>query len=273
MRRKIGIALGAVIVAYALLCVMGRLAYPRMLFPAPRVDTVPAAMRDELAKADGPKLLELAEAAGGPTRALVWRAPAGARTVVVFHGNGETMFDEAETAEAIARRGLGAMLVEYRGYGLTYGPPPSEAAMYDDAEAALLWLAADGSGPDRVVLWGFSLGTGVAAEMAKRGRGARLVLVAPYTSIVDMGRRMAPFLPVSLLLAHRFDTIDKAPAIRIPTLVIHGDADEVVPFEMGERVARAIPNARLIRVPGGHHMDVLTGPNAFDAAVEHAKSP
>jgi pimeloyl-ACP methyl ester carboxylesterase len=87
-----------------------------------------------------------------------------------------------------------------------------------------------------------------------------------------MGRHVAPFLPVTLLMSHRFDTLAKAPSIRAATLVAHGDADEVVPFPMGEAVARAIPGARFVRVAGGHHMDLLvTMPTLFDTIVDHLR--
>lgn len=247
--------------AYAVLCVAARLWYPRALFPAPRVDRAPSELASrmiELPQDDG----------GGPTRALWFPPPPGARTVVLFHGNGETMFDDVVLAEVLMSRGLGVLLVEYRGYGITYGPPPSEASLYADGEAAMKHLAKEGIPNERISVWGTSLGTGIASEMARRGHGTRLVLVSPFTSVVDMGRRVAPFLPVSLLMAHRLDTQARAKDITQPTLVAHGDADEIIPFEMGEAVARALPKARFIRVPGAHHNDVLR-PDVLDAIAAH----
>lgn len=248
-------------VAYLALCIAARLWYPHVLFPAPRVDRVPSDVE--------PRMIALPHADGSaPTRALLFPAPAAARTVVVFHGNGETIFDDVPIAEVLQSRGLGAMLVEYRGYGITYGDAPTEASLYDDGEAALERLGRDGIANDRIAIWGTSLGTAVASEMAKRGHGARLALVSPFTSIVDMGRRVAPFLPVSLLMSHRLDTLGRAKGIAQPTLVVHGDADEVVPFEMGETVAKELPHARLLRVHGGHHNDVLRA-EVLDAVVTH----
>ena len=87
-------------------------------------------------------------------------------------------------------------------------------------------LASRGVGPSRVALLGESLGTGVSTEMAVRGRGASLVLVTPYSSIVAMGVHFAPWLPVTLLLRERFDTLGKAPRIAGPVLVVHGTDDE-----------------------------------------------
>jgi fermentation-respiration switch protein FrsA (DUF1100 family) len=193
---------------------------------------------------------------GAPVRVLELPGPAGGRTIVDFHNNRETAESRVELARALRALGFGVVLVEYRGYGASRGEP-TEDGLYADAEAALDMLATRGVGPDAIVLLGTSLGTGVAAEMARRGRGARLVLVSPYTSIPDLVTNSAPFLPARALVADHFDTLEKCAAIRIPTLVIHGDSDEIVPFAMGELLSRSIPGARLVRVGGGHHGDLF----------------
>jgi pimeloyl-ACP methyl ester carboxylesterase len=175
------------------------------------------------------------------------------------------------------RRGLGVVLCEYRGYGLSSGPSPSEEGLYHDAEAVLADLAARGVGPDRVALFGESLGTGVAAEMAARGRGATLVLVTPYTSMPDMGKQVTsrfPILPVRLLMRERLATLEKAPKITAPTLVLHGTDDELVPYAMGQRIAAALPHARFVSIPGGHHNDLFLGSGArlFDEVARFVRS-
>jgi uncharacterized protein len=191
---------------------------------------------------------------GVSVHALELPAPPGARVVVHFHNNSETMAGPLAMARALHARGLGVVLVEYRGYGLSSGAPEEEG-LYRDAEAALDSLAARGIGPERVVLSGTSLGTGVAAEMARRGRGAALVLISPYTSIPDLVSDRAPLVPARWLVPDRFETLAKARAIDVPAIVIHGDADEVVPFWMGERVASALQKARFFGVRGGGHGD------------------
>jgi len=118
-------------------------------------------------------------------------------------------------------------------------------------------LAERGIPPAKIVLWGASLGSGVAAEMVRRGRGSQLVLVTPYTSIPDLVTDVVPALPARLFLADHFDTLSKSGEILVPTTIIHGDADEIVPFWMGEKIARAIRGARLLRVSGGHHGDLF----------------
>ena len=149
------------------------------------------------------------------------------------------------------------MLVEYSGYGSDRDATPSEEGLYADAEAALDALRRRGVGPAHVILWGTSLGTGVAAEMARRGHGAHLVLVSPYTSIPALVTDVAFLVPAGILIADPFDTLSKAAAIRVPTLVIHGDADEVVQYWMGKRVAAAIAGARFVTIAGGHHGDLF----------------
>ena len=94
--------------------------------------------------------------------------------------------------------------------------------------------------------------------MALRGRAGAIVLISPYTSIVDMARRIAPpGIPVRVIIQDRYDTLAKAARIAIPALVVHGDADEFIPLDMGERVANALPHATLYTVHGGHHADVV----------------
>jgi uncharacterized protein len=180
------------------------------------------------------------------------------RVVVHFHNNRETMVEPLWLARMLAARGLDVVLAEYRGYGLSKSSAtPTEEGLYLDAEATLDELARRGYGRERVVLWGTSLGSGVAAEMARRHRGAALVLVSPYTSIPDLVRERAfVSLPV-LLLPDRFDSASKAGAILVPTLIIHGDADEVVPFSMGTRLAKLIAGSTFVRVKSGRHGDLF----------------
>jgi fermentation-respiration switch protein FrsA (DUF1100 family) len=256
----------AALVVYVSLCVAARVEYRRLLYPAPD-DPLPVAP-------PGATMLELRAADGVAVHAIQFPPPSDqARTVVVFHGNGETIANGVDLGQDLQRRGFGAVLAEYRGYGVSRDSgPPSERGLYLDAESVLDALQAQGIGRERVVLMGCSLGTGIAAEMARRGRAASLVLVSPYTSITAMAKRIAAFLPVSLVCPDAFDTLSKAPEIHVPTLVVHGDRDEVVPVEMGRAVAGAIPGAALRIVPGGHHGDLfaLPGVHTLEVIAQHA---
>lgn len=224
-------------------------AYRFFLFPAPTLTSAP----------DVPGVALLRFTARGKDRAALFveAAKPDRVTIVHFHGNGETIFDETEVARAFTAHGVGFCAAEYPGYGLLTGESPSEEAFYDAAEDVLEHLYTKGVPRDRVVLMGFSMGTGVAAEMARRGHGRRLLLFAPYTSITDMLRRFAPFLPVTLLARDKFDTFGKVNAIGQDVLVVHGKRDRVIPFSMGERLAAAWPRATFVPVPNADHNDLF----------------
>jgi fermentation-respiration switch protein FrsA (DUF1100 family) len=247
--RRLRFALVLAPLGLALLLVAGRFVSRAFLFPVRDVPTLPAPA-DVTVHA-------LRAHDGTPVRALELPGSPGARIIVDFHNNRETAESRIDLGRALHALGFGVLLVEYRGYGGSPEGEPTEAGIYLDAEAALDMLADRGVAPDGIVLSGTSLGTGVAAEMARRGRGARLVLVSPYTSIPDLVSDAAPFLPALALVPDHFDTLEKSAAILVPTLIIHGDSDEIVPFAMGERLSRAIPRARLARVKGGHHGDLF----------------
>ena len=250
------------VLGYAALLVAARYSYRRFVYPAP-VGNDPASRIAPVTT--------LRAADGVPVHVIEFPAPsATARTLVLFHGNGETIGGRVELARSLVARGFGVTLVEYRGYGLSRGAPPDENGLYLDAAAALDALASRGVTKDSIVLWGTSLGTGVAAEMARRGRGARLVLVSPFTSLPAAAQKLVPFLPMSVVLPDRFDTLSKAAAIALPTLVVHGEQDDLVPCEMGRQVARAIPGARFMTVAGAHHNDVYV-PEVLEAIIQHAQ--
>jgi alpha-beta hydrolase superfamily lysophospholipase len=220
----------------------------------------------------GSTALALTAKDGVPVHALHFIVPKAKRTIVHFHGNAETAEDNSALARELGKKGFDVVLVEYRGYGHARGASPNEEGLYFDALAVLDALAARGVGSDKIVLMGHSLGTGVAAEMAHRKRGARLILMAPYTSMLDLARVNMPVLPASLVMVDRFDTIGKAPGIDVPALVVHGDIDDVIPFEQGERVSRALPHATFIPVAEGRHEKLYKNVTVMTKIVAHAGS-
>jgi len=250
------------VAAYGLVVLAARLLHRHVVYQPP--DDAPAALPE------GAALFTARAADGVEARALAFDAPKSIRTVVHFHGNAETADHNEWLARALVKQGLSVLLVEYRGYGRSRAAPPTEEGLYLDAAALLDALAARGVGPDRVVLWGQSLGTGVAAEMAFRRRGARLVLIAPFTSTVDLARHAVPLLPMSWIMVDRFDTLSKAPSIDAKAVVVHGDLDDVIPEEEGERVSRALPNATFIEVPQGQHTNLYRSPGVLPALMAHA---
>lgn len=237
-----------------------------VMYPAPKAAIEPVV--------EGGKLLAIAGPDGRTVHALHIAAPPGAPTIVHFHGNGEALADQSGLARALGGLGLGVLAVEYPGYGLSSDGSPTEKTLYADCEAALIHLRDRlGVPPQSTVIQGQSLGTGVAVEMAKRGFGSRVVLIAPFTSMAEMARRVVPFLPTRVIVRDRYDNREKAPSLMQPVLIIHGLEDEVVPVEMSRRLAALFPNAEVYLVAEAHHNDLflVDGDNVLDRIAAFAR--
>jgi pimeloyl-ACP methyl ester carboxylesterase len=123
---------------------------------------------------------------------------------------------------------------------------------------------------EKTTLMGQSLGSGVAAEMARRGLGARLVLLSPYTSIPEVAARVVPILPGRLLVRDRFATAEKAPEIRVPTLIVHGEKDELIPVAMGRELGRRFPQVTVEVIAEAHHNDLFAPPHGAELVARIA---
>jgi pimeloyl-ACP methyl ester carboxylesterase len=245
-RSRIIVRLAAgVVLVYLLACMIAALVSRHFLFPAPA--------RADVAFSDA-TTIEQKTSDGTTARGLSFGT--GDTTIVYFHGNGELAEDNVGFARELASHGYTVMLAEYRGYGISRDAgAPSERGIYADAEALITSL---GPRRERLVLMGFSLGTGVAVEMAARKHGRALVLLAPYTSIPDVAARWIPLLPMRLLMRDKLDSRSKAASIDLPVFVAHGAEDEVVPFDMGETLAHTFPHGHFNAVSGAHHMDLFS---------------
>ncbi|MBT4463757.1 MAG: alpha/beta hydrolase [Rhodospirillaceae bacterium] len=167
-------------------------------------------------------------------------ADADMPTVVLFQGNAGNIELRGSKARPFMDAGYGMMLVGYRGFGGNPGSP-SEQGLYEDARAALRYLGENGVSAERVVLYGESLGTGVAVRIAAEQAGenapvAAVVLEAPFSSIVDAAAFYYPYVPVSMMLKDRFNSIDAIADIGAPVLFVHGEEDEVTPIRFGKRL-------------------------------------
>lgn len=206
---------------------------------------------------------------------LVPAKPAADRglAVVVFPGNGGNRAGRAGLAELLGRAGFTVLLVDYRGYGGNPGSP-SEEGLARDADAATQLLEEQGFSADRTIYLGESLGTGVAAALASRRPPAGLVLRSPFTELTDVGSHHYPWLPVRLLMRDRFPVLDHVRRSPVPTVVIHGTADEVVPSSMSREVAEAVPHLVEEKVlPGVAHNDpAMFGTVVVETVVRLAES-
>ena len=183
------------------------------------------------------------------------------RAVVLFcHGNAGNIEHRAGLLKVLQQRvGVSVMIFDYRGYGRSEGTP-TEAGVMADARAARKWLAQlEGIAEDRIVLMGRSIGGAVAVDLAA-GDGARgLVLESTFSSVPDVAAKLYPLLPVRLLMRSEFDSAAKIGKYRGPLLQSHGDADRVVPYELGRRLhAAANSPKQFVVIPGGDHNDPQT---------------
>ena len=197
------------------------------------------------------------ETADGLTLSGWFRAARGGLpTIVYFHGNSGHHGQRALAVKPYLDAGYGVLLAGYRGYGGNPGRP-DEQGLYADGRAALAGLTGIGVPLDRVVLFGESLGTGVAVQMAVENQVAGLILQSPFTSTIDVGQDKVPWLPVGWLMTHSFDSLSKIDRISAPLLLIHGEADRVVPVRFGRELYEAAPEPKTAHfIPGAGHNDL-----------------
>ena len=181
------------------------------------------------------------------------RGPSTA-TVLHFHGNGGNISNVAWVAEELASRGFDTLLVDYRGYGRSLGEVSSEAGLYADGDAAFLYLTATrGVAAEHIIIYGQSLGTAVATDVAARNRCGALILESGLSSASSVASASLPWLPrwLHFLTKNRFDSAAKLKAIRVPVLITHGDPDPVIPTAEAHALFAAANEPRKLRVFSG----------------------
>jgi pimeloyl-ACP methyl ester carboxylesterase len=190
-----------------------------------------------------------------------WYPCAHRRAVVFCHsraGNLTLELDAANIERWANELECSVLIFDYPGYGRSEGRP-SEEGFYAAADAAYDWLAAKGVPAMQTLIYGRSLGSAVAVELASRRQHLSLILVSPMTSLPDAAFRQIPFVPTNWLMRNRFDSLSRLDRCVQPTFVVHGDRDHVVPFEQGQRIAAALPGRkRFHRVVGASHGDCVT---------------
>jgi fermentation-respiration switch protein FrsA (DUF1100 family) len=190
-------------------------------------------------------------------KVIVWYAPPqrGLPLVLYLHGNGGALRGRADRFRGLLADGYGLLALSYRGYAGSTGRP-SEAGMITDAQTAYAFAAARVP-PERIVVFGESIGTGVAVALAASQRIGRLVLESPFNSALDVAARVYWYLPVRLLMKDTFRSDQRIGKVTAPLLVLHGERDDVVPIALGERLfALANEPKRFVRFSAGRHVDL-----------------
>ena len=211
------------------------------------------------------------------TKLFGWHLEAAAdRPVILWcHGNAGNVINRLDNLRALHRQGLSVFLFDYRGYGRSQGSP-SEAGLYLDAVGAYDYVTRIRMiRPERIVIFGRSLGAAVAAELAVQKPAAGLILESSFPSIEAVAKAHYGILPVHWLLGAEFRLIDRLRHLSLPKLVIHGDKDDIIPIELGRQVFEAAkPPKSFLSIPGANHNDTyhVGGAAYFQRFAEFARS-
>ena len=220
-----------------------------MYFPD-RARTPPAA-------AGLPQAEEVMLTSADGERLIAWLVPpqASKPIVIYFHGNGGALNLRAGRFRWLTAGGFGLLGLSYRGYGGSTGKPTESGLLLDGAAA--YDFAAARYPPGRIVLWGESLGTGIAIALAAERKIAALILDAPFTSAADVGAAAYPIVPVRWFIKDAFRSDERIPRVKVPLLVLHGEQDRIVPVRFGERLFNlANEPKKMVRFPSGGHVDL-----------------
>ena len=181
-------------------------------------------------------------------------------TLLFLHGNAGNLYDRLDNVELLLGMGLDLLIIDYHGYGKS-GGEPSEAALYADGMAAYRYLTEDrGVAPSDIVLFGRSLGSAVAIELATRVSCGALIVESAFTTARDLAREHYGWLPGLLIrnMTHEFDSISKVERLSVPILFVHGDRDSIVPEPMGRRLYAAAREPKTwYGIEGAGHNDTI----------------
>jgi fermentation-respiration switch protein FrsA (DUF1100 family) len=254
-RQRLWRAVKLLLLAYAFILVLLMFFEERLIFIPAKYPTgdwehVRFAVEDaEFAAPDGTKL----HGWFIPHDAAKFETPTA--VVLVAHGNAGNLTNRVHLVAPFRRLGAAVMLFDYRGYGKSEGSP-SEAGVLADARAARAWLAKRaGVAENKIVLFGESLGGGVAVDLAAEDGAGGLVLLSTFTSLPDVAARVYPWVPVRWLMRTRLDSLAKIGRYTGPVIQFHGDRDEIIPYELGETLFAAVadPGKTFIKLPRGTH--------------------
>ena len=165
------------------------------------------------------------------------------KTILFLHGNAGNLDNRIDKLNSLGSMDVNFLIIAWRGYSGNPGKP-SETGLYKDALGGIKWLNEKGISNDQIILYGESLGTAITIEVAQNENFAGIILEAPFTSMIDMGKKIYPIFPVKLLLKDRYESKNKIKNIKSPILVLHGRKDKIVPFYMGEKIFEMANNPK-----------------------------
>ena len=157
------------------------------------------------------------------------------KTILFLHGNAGSLENRIHKINHFKDMNVNFLLISWRGFSGNKGKP-TEKGLYEDAKSAVAWLKSKGVNENNIIIYGESLGTGVATEIAQNKNFAGIILESPFTSMVDAAKNKYPYLPVRLLLKDKYESNKKIKNIKSPILIMHGKVDTLVPFDMGKKM-------------------------------------
>jgi len=157
------------------------------------------------------------------------------KTIVFFHGNAGSLKNRTYKLNHFKDLDVNFLIIAWRGFSGNKGKP-NEIGLYEDARSAINWLNMKGMQDKNIILYGESLGTAVAVEIAQNKKYAGIILESPFTSMVNIGKKHYPFFPVSFLLKDKYESYKKINKISVPVLIMHGKVDKIVPYDMGKKM-------------------------------------
>ena len=157
------------------------------------------------------------------------------KTLIYFHGNAGSLENRIHKLNHFENMNINFLIIAWRGFSGNDGKP-SEQGLYEDGKSAIDWLKQKGVPEKNIILYGESLGTGVATQLAQNKKFAGVILETPFTSMIDAAKIFYPYIPVNLLLKDKFENYKKIKNINSPILIMHGEKDQIVPFSMGKKI-------------------------------------
>ena len=268
----------ALVFGYLVLVVVSCSLQDRIIFPGSSSQGEPYA---QVTPTRGENLIPLTLADGTQTAALFGTAiernvvsiqqgslqtspPTSTPTVIFFYGNGDHLANVRSIHTNFRTLGFNALFPEYPGYGIA-GGSPGESAFYNLVDELHAVVTSDPAiDPNNIIIVGQSIGSGSACYYATKYPTRALILISPFTSLVDAGKTRLPFVPISWLIKHRFDNVEKWPRISAPTLIISGTNDSIVPHSMSIALRDLDPvRTKLFSVRGGGHNNIFENPESI----------